>query len=297
MKVISKKVVEPRTVYDLRIEDNYNYQITKSNIPVHNSGKGFTTSNLLGIEGKILDVDALKLLAVESPLVIQKAKEAGVDITNPDFKDPDFVYKLHTVLDNIGILNKYNKNLFQSVLFAKPDMKPNLIFDVTLKDIGKFHKIVQQAATLGYEPANIHIVWVINDFEVAKSQNQSRARVVPEDILTQTHIGAAMTMKTIVDDMSDYRKYMDGDVVFAFNKSNVDSKLVKSKLKTVTGDASDSPVKNFDAKGNRTYGGAYVKESNYIYIKRKGKPALKANEIGQDILDKIVEYTPEPNTW
>lgn len=57
---VNKKVVPTRTVYNLSILDNHNYEITKSNITVHNSGKGFITDNLLGIEGKILDVDALK---------------------------------------------------------------------------------------------------------------------------------------------------------------------------------------------------------------------------------------------
>lgn len=218
----------------------------------------------------------LKKLSQITPKIIAKAKESGIDISKDtlSLKDPENVYKLHSILDQLGIIDKHKVNLFTSVLAAKPNMKPNLIFDVTLKSIDKFYTIAQQAANLGYDAENIHLVWVINDFEIATIQNKERERVVPNEIFKQTHVGTSMTMQELITNAEKYRKYMDGDIVFAFNKVSVDSTLEKSER-----------------------GGSYIKDANYIYVKRKGKSALSIKEIGKDIIDKIIEYTPKPKTW
>jgi hypothetical protein len=69
---------------------------------------------------------------------------------------------------------------------------------VTLKDLPKLEKIAREAAMLGYDKKNIHIVWVVNDIEVAQQQNKARARTVPSEILVNTHRGAANTMGDII---------------------------------------------------------------------------------------------------
>jgi hypothetical protein len=70
------------------------------------------------------------------------------------------------------------------------------------------------------------------------------------------------------------KKYMDGDIVFAFNKIGVDSDLKTSDK-----------------------GGSYIKKSDYFYVKRSGKPPIKFSEIGDNILKKIRSYVPNANTW
>lgn len=238
------------------------------------SGKGFVIDNLLGIEGKILDVDAVKSLAMQSDLIIKKAKDLGVDILNLDLSHPKDVYTLHTTLDRLGTIKNRENTLLNSIMTSNPEMKPNLIFDVTLKDIGKFDNILIKAEQLGYKPENIHLVWVINDFNLAKQQNQSRDRIVPEDILTSTHVGASQTILTIVNDMEHYRHLLDGDIVFAFNKAHVDSELIK---------------------GDK--GGQYIKDAFYVYIKRQNKPCDKITDISNRVLDKIKSYIPKVKTW
>lgn len=246
------------------------------------SGKGFTISNLLGIEGKTIDVDALKVLAQKTPAIVQAIKDKfGKDISQLDMKNSDNTFALHTLLaDKLKLTDKSQELTFKSILSAPKDRMPNLIFDVTLKDIKKFYDICRNVEELGYAKENVHIVWVLNDFEIAAQQNAKRSRVVPEEILKMTHVGAAMTMKDILEMSDTLPKYMDGDIWISFNKANVDTELVKSgSFPQWSGTA------------------GYVKGSNYIKVKAKGKKPIAPSELGQEIIDKIAEYTPSKESW
>ncbi|RMG32808.1 MAG: hypothetical protein D6732_12925, partial [Methanobacteriota archaeon] len=59
--------------------------------------------------------------------------------------------------------------------------------------------VVDTVLELGYEPQNIHLIWVLTDYKVAIVNNANRDRVVPDDIMLQTHGGAAETMTDIVN--------------------------------------------------------------------------------------------------
>ena len=159
---------------------------------------------------------------------------------------------------------------------APPDRKPNIIFDVTLKDLQKLETITRQVSAIGYPKENIHIVWVVNDIEVALAQNKDpeRGRVVRTDILVNTHRGASATMNDILNMGKGLRKYMDGDIAFAFNKIGVDTDLAKSGK-----------------------GGVYVKDANYFYVKRRGKPPTPVAKLEKEIRMKITKYVPKGIDW
>lgn len=242
------------------------------------SGKGFIKDKLVGIEGFTFDVDALKTLAAKTPAIVKKVKdELGVDLTDlaGNLKTSENVGKLHQIIgEYLNLDDKRTQALYASILTAAPDRKPNIIFDVTLKDLQKLEKITRQVKGLGYDPKMVHIVWVVNDIEVAKVQNANRARVVPSEILINTHRGAAQTMHDIVGMGTSLKKYMDGDIVFAFNKVGVDADLQKSGK-----------------------GGSYVKTANYFYIKRSGMPVMALDDIDADIRRKIADYVPKNVEW
>ena len=240
------------------------------------SGKGFVLSNLIGIEGNTLDVDALKSLAIGSTKLAKKIKdETGYDLKQFDLRVPANVSKLHELLSDVyGITNAHQQNVFGAALAADPERKPNLIFDTTLKDMGKMEKICRQVQELGYLKENIHIVWILNDVEVALDQNSKRSRVVPTEILMSTHEGAALTMRKILDNSTDLSKYIDGDIWIAFNKVGVDTNLVKSKN-----------------------GGQYIEDANYIKVKAKGKRATTYDKLSQDLIQKIKSYIPDTLKW
>ena len=88
--------------------------------------------------------------------------------------------------------------MYKSIILADKDRKPNIIFDVTLKNITKLSNISTALESIGYSKQNIHLVWIVNAVSVAIQQNRSRDRVVPEDILLDTHKGASTTMATTI---------------------------------------------------------------------------------------------------
>ena len=256
------------------------------------SGKGFVLSNLLGVEGKILDVDAMKLLTMKTPGVVAKVKkEFGVDISKLDLKTPEDVGKLHMVLKDAGVIDKKDAVLYESLLRADASRKPNVIFDVTMKDQKKFVEVCEQMISLGYHRDNIHLVWVVNDLNVALKQNSGRDRVVPEDILKMTHVGASTTMLNILRDTELLGRNLGGDIVFAFNNGKVDAVLKKSDN---VPDA-DNKVKIVNKKD---YGvGQYIVKANYVYVKRQGRPVASVDALGREVIKKIVMYTPAKKEW
>jgi dephospho-CoA kinase len=242
------------------------------------SGKGFVKNKLLGMEGYSFDVDELKKLAVATPMIQQKiAKELGVDIKalGANMRDSKNVAKLHEIInDYLKLDEKRLATLYTSILTAPEDRKPNIIFDVTLKSFSKLMSITRQVKNLGYDNKNIHIVWVVNDVEVAMSQNKNRDRLVATDIFITTHEGASQTMNYIVSLGKKLTEYMDGDIVFAFNKAKVDSTIAKS----------DS-------------GGMYVKDANFFYVKKSGQQVMSPSNISKDLIAKIKSYVPKTRTW
>ena len=186
----------------------------------------------------------------------------------------------------LSLDKKVQKNLYTSILAADPDRKPNIVFDVTLKDLGKLNKIAQDVSKIGYDKKNVHIVWVVNDIEVAQQQNKARSRVVPSEILVNTHRGAANTMGDIINMGKTLSKYMDGDIVFAFNKVGVDANLAKS----------DKAGEKIGMKG-KTKGGSYIKDANYFYVKRQGKAPTPVDKLDKEIRMKIKSYVPKNVDW
>jgi len=232
------------------------------------SGKGFIIDNILGIEGKILDVDSLKVLSLASNRLYNKLKGDLRDIDQLDLKNPKHVSALHTVISSYKWADKKEEALFKQIVGGHVDLKPNLIFDVTLKDIFRLENISTNVINIGYKPEDIHIVWVINDIDTASVQNTQRDRRVDDDILRDIHRSVASLMKQFLTNSIEIQKWMNGDFWLAFNKKGFDIAFDKSH-----------------------FGGSYIKEALTIKIKDKGKPIKQFKEIDNDIIDKIESYT------
>jgi len=236
------------------------------------SGKGFIKDNLLGIEGKSIDVDRLKELSLKSNALKDLIKEkTGKDISKLNLKNPDDVTILHEIISSLNLDKKFRKLLYKGI---SGENKPNLIFDVTMKEISKLNNISQEVQELGYRKEDIHIVWVVNDYQTALQQNAERSRTIKKDILINTHELVSYTMSRILKGKINIQKYMNGDFWLVFNKKYVDSIL----------DISDK-------------GGKYIKDVFYVKIKEQGKPLKALNEIEKEVIDKIKEYVPNPEIW
>lgn len=242
------------------------------------SGKDFQLEELLGIEGRIFDVDHLKTLALSTPKILKEITER-MDLTPEeiDLKNPEHVKMIHDIISTVMRLpEKRDVALAKSlpiiddILLKKHDKKPNLIFNVTLKNLNKLWDIGMYTKKMGYESHNIHIVWIINDIELAKIQNLERERVVPTEILINTHEGVSTTMADILNMGNNIKKFMDGDIWFSFNKRGVNTNLQTSK-----------------------FGGQWLKDADYFRVKSAGKHQISISELDPKVKNMISSYVPK----
>ena len=234
---------------------------------------------MVGIEGKVFDVDALKKLAQKSELANIKFPELKI----LDLKKSEDVGKLHAMVKELGYEDARMEALAKSIMSQPEDRKPNLIFDVTLKDVNKLNEILRYVIPIGYDKKNIHLVWVINEMNIAMEQNQKRSRVVPEKILIATHQGAAKTVSKLVKS-KNIDKYIDGDVYFVFNRARIDSVLVSGDSKEVKSKFGGT-TKAYKEKGNMiTLKPSYIEKGSvlYLHVKQAGKPTKSLNDIFVD---------------
>jgi hypothetical protein len=241
------------------------------------SGKGFASSNFMQSElFKIRDVDEWKL----SFLKIAKLKNKYPEIQGLDLKKPDDVGKLHAFLDNKGIKNRTMDLLLKGM--KNKETLPNIMFDITAKDVKSVAKIMPDLLRAGYNPANIHMVWVLTNYQVAITNNANRARVVPADIMLQTHSGAANTMFDIIKQKGK-KLAINGELHVILNNH-------ENTIEWELGDTSKSGQK-LTKKGieNRTSGKylkkksdkklGVIKDFTYITLKKRGKPMLSDKDI------------------
>lgn len=238
------------------------------------SGKGFVISNLLDIQGKIMDPDALKAAALKAPGLRQRVEKAlKTTLTPATFKDPEMVSKLHLFLaDDIKLVDRNQEALLKSVALQPVDRLPNLIFDTTLARFSKLDSLCTTVKMLGYDPKKIHVVWVLTPIEVAAELNKKRSRTVSDEVQIGNHTGASSTMQQVLSS-SGLRQSMDGDIFIAFNKPKDDATLVKS----------DS-------------GGSYLKNATYVQVKKAGQE-VDQSVLTDGIRQKISSYVPNGSIW
>ncbi len=280
MKVIKIKRLPKQVTYDIEVADNHNYCITKNDIVVHNSGKGYVIDKLLSIQGKIFDVDDVKRWIV-SPKTLKLNKKIldrfNVDVTKLNLKVPEDVALLHQINKEMGISKKEQDNFIKS--HRNPETLPNIIFDVTMRSISKMENLVDTVVTAGYKKENIHIVWVVQELDQAIKQNFSRDRVVPQDILLQTHQLVSATMAQLLQGKT-LQGYIGGDVWLVFNKRFVDSAMEFAK------------DLDPDYGGNDDRKGSWVKDALLFKVKKQGKGMMSFQDIPTMFIDRIKKYIP-----
>lgn len=240
-----------------------NYVVT------HNSGKGFTINQFLeGDKFKVRDVDAWKEIFLE----LAKTKKKYKELKDLDLRNPKDVFKLHSFVKEKGIKEK---SLDLLLADTKEGRLPNIIFDITMKDMDELKTVVPRLIDLGYDEKNIHIVWVLTNYRVAVVRNSERDRVVPEDILIQTHEGAANTMYELVT--GKLPKGVDGSVhVILNNKEN-----------TIFYKNPDGSVYR-DSKGRTV-----IKDFSYLTVKKPGKKIDPESSVQKKLLKWIRDNVPK----
>ena len=162
------------------------------------SGKGFAIKNFLeGDKFKVRDVDEWK----KALMKIGELKKKWPEIKGLNLRKPNDVARLHMFVKEKGIKDKTLDRMLGDAIrsgSAKKGTLPNILFDITLKEIGDIKEVLPSLMEAGYDSKNMHLTWVLTNYHVAVQNNATRDRVVPSDILLQTHEGAAKTMVDII---------------------------------------------------------------------------------------------------
>jgi len=234
------------------------------------SGKGFAISNFLeGTKFKVRDVDAWK----STFLKLSKIKNKYAKLRRLNLRKPKDVFKLHRFIKDKGIKDK---TLDLMLGQAKEGRLPNIMFDVTLKDRGDINETIPALIESGYDPANIHIVWVLTNYHIAVQQNKDRARVVPDDILLKTHEGASETMYNFIKKGTPRGVNGAVHVILGGKKHTVFYTDPKSG-------------KPFDGSDGRVV----VKDFKYITLKQPGKGMAGETAVKQQVINWMRQNAPK----
>ena len=259
------------------------------------SGKGFAATNFMEKNKfKVRDVDEWKTTfmkiadLVDNPDKWMKMAEAGSKLDADDYKEirglnlknSKDVAKLHFYIDKMGLKNKTMSAMLGQM--KNKETLPNIMFDITAKDVKSIQKMMPNLLRAGYNPANIHLVWVLTDYQVAIKNNKGRERVVPDDIMLQTHKGAANTVYNLVRGAGKKLAINGAIHVILNNRENTvfmtdPSGKKKSRISDITGKKNDGVIKDF----------------TYITLKERGKSMKKDGDVNRQLYQWIVDNIPE----
>lgn len=235
------------------------------------SGKGFAASNFMESDKfKVRDVDEWKRLFLR----IEKETGKYPELKGLDLRKPGDVFKLHKFTEKLGVKAKTLKTMLQDV---HPDRLPNIMFDITAKKLASITDVLPKLQAVGYDANNIHLVWVLRSYRISVAANAKRSRVVPEDILLQTHEGAARTVYDVVTKGTLPRNMMDGGIYVILNNPK-------------------NTVYRTDKAGNKlknTQGRAVIKSFTYLTVKEPNKPIKTEGNVLSQLLTWIRENVPK----
>jgi len=141
------------------------------------SGKGFSSSHFIDNTAfKVRDVDQMK----KQLQILNRLGKIDID----------------------GIIKKFGRNIpakeIENIRSLQsqdnPETLPNIMFDITAKDVTDITNIIPMLKKAGYQSKNVHLTWILTNYVTAMENNRNRERMVPEDILLKTHEGAANTV-------------------------------------------------------------------------------------------------------
>lgn len=244
------------------------------------SGKGFALENFMQPEKfKVRDVDEWKKALMKLDAIAaetdNKYKQKGIDTkakfgvraSDLNLKNEEDVFRLHDMVDQLGWKEKTLDLLLSGA--KNPDRLPNIIFDITMKNLNQVSKNIPMLLSLGYKPENIHLVWILTNFNVALDRNRTRPRKVPEYIVKQTHTGAATTMMNIV--RGNIPRGMNGRITVVLNNN-------------------EETIFYLDKEGNKTN---LVKSFTSIDLKKEGKKFENNSFVNAQIHKWVTKNAPK----
>jgi hypothetical protein len=262
------------------------------------SGKGFAIKNFINnVDFKIRDVDELKLAfqrlddlkkftteelllkykdnlsASDLKFIEDHVLSKGYSLRDLNLKTPEHVYALHVLVAATGIKDKTLDLLLKN---ADRNTLPNIIFDTTFKDTKEIDETVPKLLEMGYKSSDIHLTWVLTNFEIAIENNAGRSRVVPADIMLKTHSGAAKTIMSLARDGLP-ESINGGFYVILNNPENTIYRVDKKTGEHFVG-----------MRGNKV-----VESFLYLTLKKPGKPMSSDFMVKSQLYDWVSKNIPK----
>jgi len=239
------------------------------------SGKGFAVKNFMeGDKFKVRDVDEYK----KAYLKLNDMTNRYPELKGLNLRNKEDVFKLHAFVKRKGIkdntLNMMLNDLKQMGSAQKGTL-PNIIFDITLKEVGDITEVLPLLREFGYDPKNIHLTWILTNYKTAIVNNRSRDRVVPEDILLGTHEGARDSMIGFIKKGTP--RGVNGQVNVILNNPDLTIPYLGKDGKPI--------------KATRTKK-VVIRDFTYIRMKKEGKPFEKDASIKRQVFEWIKSNTP-----
>ena len=282
------------------------------------SGKGFAIKNFVDSASfKIRDVDEMKKqlqilnrlgkITIKDILkkygrniklkdldLIRKIEKDGYTLQNLNLKNPEHVMVLHLLVKAMGIKD----NTLEKLLLGKnnPETLPNILFDITAKDVTDITGVIPQLKAAGYKAENIHLTWVLTNYVTAMVNNRNRSRMVPEDILLKTHEGAANTVWGLIT--KALPKGMNGRVDVILNNPEHTVFYTDADGKTISGG-----VKGFlSLPVKKEKGGIFPekvwKDKLFKWVKGNAPDSITANmeeSVNEAVITYGIEYKSSKN--
>ena len=261
------------------------------------SGKGFAIKHFMqGSEFKIRDVDQLKIafqkldalgkfttqdlldkygdniLDRDKALIKKELIDKNLKMGDLNLKTSEHVLILHVLVRATGVKNK---TLDLMLAGAEKGQLPNIIFDSTFKEVSDMTDVLPRLLAAGYEPKNIHVSWVLTNYQIAIKNNKSRSRVVAPDILLSTHVGAAQTVYNLVT--TSMPSSVQGGIYVILNNPENTIYILDPKTNEPYRDKKDNPV---------------IKDFKYLTLKEPGKPVKKELDVKKQLLTWIKDNVP-----
>jgi len=261
------------------------------------SGKGFAIQHFMqGSEFKIRDVDELKIAfqkldavgkftikdlldkygdkisSKDKELIQKEMIDKNLRMGDLNLRTPTHVYMLHILVRATGAKDKTLELMLDG---AEKGQLPNIIFDSTFKEVEDMTNVLPKLFAAGYQPKDIHVSWVLTNYQIAIKNNKSRSRVVPEDILLATHAGAAQTVYSLVT--NSMPPEVQGGVYVILNNPENTIFIVDPRTNKAYRDKKGNPV---------------IKDFKYLVLKEPGKPAKKELDVKKQLLTWIRDNVP-----
>ena len=234
------------------------------------SGKGFAIANFMEKEKfKVRDVDEWK----KAFMMIADTQDKYPEIKGLKLKNPKDVLKIHAFVKKLGIKEK---SIDLMLADANSRHLPNIMFDITMKDANDIEQYMPKLLEAGYDPKNIHLTWVLTNYAVAIVNNRNRARVVHDDIMLSSHVGAAKSMYEVIK--GKLPRGLNGAVrVILNNRDNTIPWI--------------DPDTKKEMKKHKS-GSILVKDFTYLTFKKEGKTIGPETDVKRQLLGWIADNVP-----